>query len=74
MAEGQQIGRALLAMGLALAAVGLILMYSDKLPGMFRLPGDIVLEKKNIRFYFPLTTGIIVSVILSLILWFLGRK
>ena len=54
MPEGQQIGRALLAMGMVLAAVGLILMYSDQLPGLFRLPGDIVLEKKRISGSIPL--------------------
>lgn len=63
---------------MVLAAVGLMLMYFERLHWLFKPHGDMVVEKKDFRFYFSLTTGIIVSVILSLILsfifWFLGRK
>ncbi len=41
--------------------------------GLGRLPGDIVIERNNFRFYFPITTSILVSIVLSLILWFLNR-
>jgi len=79
MPEVHNIGRALLIAGILIAAVVLLLLYWDRFPwlsqtGLFRRPGDIVFEKKFFRFYFPVTTCIIVSVLLSLILWFLGRK
>ena len=75
-----QLGRVLLISGLAIAAVGLFIMFSDKLPGLsgkyglFRLPGDIVVEKWGVRVYLPITTCVIISIVLSAILWFFGRK
>ena len=41
--------------------------------GLGRLPGDIVIERENFRFYFPIVTSLIISVILSLVLWLLNR-
>jgi hypothetical protein len=79
MQDWQNIGRVLLITGLLIAAAGLLAMFWDRLPwlrhwGLFRLPGDIVMEKKNFRLFFPVTTCIIVSIVLSLVLWFFGRK
>lgn len=52
---------------------GLLLYFFDKLPFGGRLPGDIVVKKKNFTFYFPLATSILISLILSLVLWFFSR-
>jgi len=74
------LGRVLLISGLLIAAVGVFIMFSDRIPGLsgkyglFRLPGDIVLEKRGFRLYFPITTCVIISIVLSAILWFFGRK
>jgi hypothetical protein len=65
--------RALIALGVLLLVVGLAWPWIGKL-GLGRLPGDIVIERENFRFYFPITTMIIVSVILSVVSYFLFRK
>ncbi|BAU46782.1 hypothetical protein SVA_0200 [Sulfurifustis variabilis] len=64
--------RTLIAIGILLVVVGLAWPWLTKL-GLFRLPGDIAIERENFRFYFPITTMIIISVVISLILW-LFRK
>jgi len=68
------IGRLLVIMGAIIAAAGLLLMLGEKLPWLGRLPGDIVVRKKNFTFYFPLATSIVISIILTLIFWLAGRK
>jgi hypothetical protein len=65
-------GRALIIIGLALVAAGLLWPWLSKLP-LGRLPGDIVIERENFRFYFPITTMIVVSAVLSIILWLFRR-
>ncbi len=64
--------RALIIIGLVIVAIGLLWPWLSKLP-IGRLPGDIVIERDNFRFYFPVTTMILVSVVVSIILW-LFRK
>jgi hypothetical protein len=64
--------RALIIFGVVLIAVGLLWPVVSKL-GFGRLPGDIVIERENFRFYIPIATSIIVSVLLSLLLWLLNR-
>jgi hypothetical protein len=66
------IGRWLIAIGLVLVVVGLLWPWLGKL-GLGRLPGDIVIERGAFRFYFPIVTCLIVSVVLSVILWLLRR-
>lgn len=68
-------GRALIVMGLLLIVVGLMITYGPKLPFRIgRLPGDIYIQKDNSTFYFPITTCIVVSVILSLLMWVFNRR
>lgn len=64
--------RFLIIIGIILLVLGLIWPWLQK-TGLFRLPGDIAVEKESFRFYFPITSMIIISVILSLIFW-LFRK
>lgn len=66
-------GLFLIIAGISLAIIGLVIYYSDKLPFLGRLPGDIVIKRENFTFYFPLATSIVLSIILSLILY-LVRK
>jgi hypothetical protein len=61
------VGRTLVLLGLALVAAGLVWMFGSKL-GLGRLPGDIVVEKKNFGFYFPIVSSIVVSLVLTLLL------
>ena len=64
--------KALVILGLLLVLIGLAWPWLGKLP-FGRLPGDIVVNRENFRVYFPLTTMIIVSILLSLIFWLLRR-
>ncbi|MBI5204205.1 MAG: DUF2905 domain-containing protein [Nitrospirae bacterium] len=70
----QQIGRFFILLGLIISAIGALLLLSGKIPWIGRLPGDIIMQKKNFTFYFPLATSIIISIILTLLFWVLGRK
>lgn len=74
MAGVEHIGRLLVITGIVIAAVGGLLMVSGKVPWLGRLPGDIMIQKRNFTFYFPLATSIILSLLLTLIFWIIGRK
>ena len=68
-------GRTLIVMGLILVAVGVLLTLGPKLPvKLGRLPGDITIRGKNSVFYFPLVTSLLISALLSLVLWLFGRR
>ncbi len=67
------IGRFVIMAGLILVGLGILLLLAEKLPYIGRLPGDIIIRKKNFTFYFPLMTGLILSILLSLILYIIGR-
>ena len=69
------IGRILIALGIIILALGVVLTVGEKLPiRLGRLPGDIVIRGKNSVFYFPWVTCLLVSVILSFVLWLFGRR
>jgi fumarate reductase subunit D len=69
------LGRLLIFAGLALAALGVIVLLINKLDvPLGRLPGDIVYRGKNTTFYFPWVTCLLISVVLTLILWFVNRR
>jgi hypothetical protein len=65
-------GKTLLVVGLVIAAVGAAMWLFARAGGGF-LPGDIVVEKKNVRFYFPIVTCIVISLVLSLLAWLMRR-
>jgi hypothetical protein len=64
--------RTLVIIGLAIIATGLLWPWLSRL-GFGRLPGDIVIERESFTLYLPLMTGLIISAILSLLLWLFGR-
>ena len=64
--------RTLIIIGIVLVILGLLWPWLQK-SGLGRLPGDIALERDNFRFYFPITTSVIVSIIITLLFW-LFRK
>ncbi len=70
----QHIGKFLVITGIVIALAGLLLILSGKIPGIGRLPGDIVIERKNFTVYFPLATSILISLVLTLVFWIIGRK
>jgi len=67
------LGKLLILIGIFIILIGLFLILSDKLPWIGRLPGDIVIKKDRFTFYFPLATCILLSLLLTLILWILRR-
>ena len=69
-----EIGKTLITFGVILIAVGAILVFANRIPLIGRLPGDIYVKKENFSFYFPLTTSILISVIVSFILWLWSRR
>lgn len=70
----QEIGKIVLSIGLILVVAGIVLMlFGDKLSFLGRLPGDIRIEKENVRFYFPITTAILLSIIVSVIVWIIRQ-
>jgi len=70
------IGKFLIVTGIIISLVGALLLFfrNSGIPFLGKLPGDIVIQKKNFTFYFPIATSILLSIILSLIFYFLGRK
>ncbi|MDH5544328.1 MAG: DUF2905 domain-containing protein [Gammaproteobacteria bacterium] len=64
--------RTLIIIGLIFIVLGLLWPLVQKL-GLGRLPGDIAIEKENVRFYFPVVTSIVVSLILTLLFWLFRR-
>ncbi|MBI4313417.1 MAG: DUF2905 domain-containing protein [Candidatus Omnitrophica bacterium] len=74
MPDFQSLGRGLVATGLFLLLLGVILIFSGRIPGLGRLPGDIILHKEKFTFYFPLTTCLLLSALISLIACLFFRR
>jgi hypothetical protein len=70
----QHIGRILIVTGLVIAVIGVVLALSGRIPWLGKLPGDILIQRKNYTFYFPLATGILISILLTLLFWIFGRR
>jgi len=68
------LGKSLVIIGIIIIIIGLFAAYGPKIPYFGKLPGDIHIKRDNFVFYFPLATSIIISVILSLILYFFTRR
>ncbi len=66
---GSNLGWGLVVLGLIIAGIGLIWVFAPSVLRLGRLPGDIAIEGKNTRFYFPIVTCLVISVVLSLIMW-----
>jgi len=67
------LGKMLILLGAVIVLIGLLLLVGEKIPWIGRLPGDILIRKKNFTFYFPIVTCILISIILTL-LFSLFRK
>ena len=67
------LGRLLILFGVILVVVGVALLWGPKIPWLGRLPGDIVYKSDRVTFYFPLVTCVVLSVVLSLVMWLFRR-
>ena len=61
-------GKTLIVIGCLFIIVGVILMFIGRVPLLGKLPGDITIQKKNVTFYFPLSTSIVISIVLTILL------
>lgn len=68
------LGKILMAAGILLLIIGAILSFGEKIFSLGRLPGDIFIEKENVKFYFPIVTSLVISVILTIVLNVLFRR
>jgi hypothetical protein len=66
-------GKLLILLGIGLILAGLLLTHGGRVPWLGKLPGDIRIERENFSFYFPLVSCLLVSALVSLILWLLRR-
>jgi len=66
-------GKILILFGVLLVILGVIFSFFGKIPYLGKLPGDIYVKKENFTFYFPLATCILISIILSLIFYFISK-
>lgn len=69
---GNPVSRFLVTLGILLVVAGILWPFLQRM-GIGRLPGDIVVEPEGFRFYFPVVTSILISLALTLILWFINR-
>ncbi|HLG22211.1 MAG TPA: DUF2905 domain-containing protein [Candidatus Manganitrophaceae bacterium] len=68
------LGRTLIFLGVLLVLIGGLVLLAGKIPGLGKLPGDIIIQRKNFTFYFPLATGLLISAVLSLLFWLLSKR
>lgn len=69
----RELGRLLTLAGALVVVLGLVLWAAPAIPWLGRLPGDVRIERPGFRFYFPLTTCLLLSAVLSVVLWLVGR-
>ncbi|XDD50118.1 DUF2905 domain-containing protein [Leptospira sp. WS92.C1] len=62
-----------LILGFLFLLIGIFFLYGDKIPYLGKLPGDFRIERENFRFYFPLTTSILISVLISILLYLIQK-
>ena len=69
-----EIGKSLIFIGTLIIIIGVVLLFNDRLPfNLGKLPGDISYKKENFSFYFPITSSILISIVLSLLFYLFGR-
>jgi uncharacterized membrane protein YkgB len=68
------LGKMLIIIGVVIVIIGAVLLLAPKIPWLGRLPGDFSYKGKNFTFYFPLGTSILISIVLTLILWLISKR
>lgn len=79
MPEWTTLGKVLIGIGVGIVFLGLLLLVADRIPGLGgvfnwlgKLPGDVSYKRDNVNLYFPITTSLLLSIVLSLVFYFLG--
>jgi len=73
-AEMNEIGRILILIGLTCLVAGCLFYLFGKIPGLGKMPGDIMVKRENFTFYFPIVSCLLISLVLSLIMFFLNKR
>ncbi len=68
------VGKLLIVFGLLIALAGVLLLLVGRVPWLGRLPGDIHVQRGPWTFYFPIATSLLLSIVLTIVLWLLGRR
>ena len=68
------LAKMMIFLGIIFIVLGILLYCLGKIPGIGKLPGDIVIKRENFTFYFPLTTSLLISLIATFILWLWNRR
>ena len=69
-----EMAKILIFIGSICILAGAVLLLLGKIPGFGKLPGDIVIKRENFTFYFPIATSLLISIIMSLIFYFINRR
>jgi hypothetical protein len=69
----QVFGKALILFGILAVLLGMLLQFSDRIPFLGKLPGDITLKRDNFQIYIPITTSVLISLVLSVVFWLVTR-
>lgn len=73
---GPDLGKILIGLGLFILLLGVLVLFKDKIPGLSQLgqlPGDFSVKKENFQLHFPLATSILLSVVLTVLIWLFGK-
>ena len=68
-----ELGKTLIVLGIAIVVLGVLFTFGGKIPWLGNLPGDIHIQRARFSFYFPITTCIVISAVISLVLYFFRR-
>ena len=68
-----EMAKVMILIGVVLIVVGLVILFFPRLPFVGKLPGDILVKKENLTLYFPLATSIVISIIISMVLYFINK-
>ncbi len=68
------LGKMLILLGVCIIIAGVLLLLGGKIPWIGRLPGDLIIRREKFTFYFPITTSILISIIVTLLLWILRKQ
>ena len=74
MPNFESFGKLFIVTGVVLVALGVLFLFVKHIPFLGRLPGDLLIQRENFTFYFPVATSIILSVVLSIILYLISKK
>lgn len=74
MVDLGSVAKVIIFAGVIITVIGVLFLFTDKIPWLGKLPGDVYIQRKNFSFYFPITTCIIISILVSIIFYFIAKR